>query len=205
MARIRSVKPSIWGDDRFARLSRDARLTCLGLISNADDAGRFYASPGAILGAVFPHDDLSTTQVRRWRDEIAATGMIELYTFHGQQYGRFPRWKRHQRIDKPQPSALPSPPDADEPSNGSASDSTNGSGNHSTPEGKGKEVTTPPDPPTGGKPCREHKRRRGGCEACRLGVPYVGFGSRPLAAVCALHSTPQPCISCAADKKAGAL
>lgn len=65
--------------------------------------------------------------------------------------------------------------------------------------------TTPPDPPTGGKPCRDHKRRRSGCEACRLGVPYVGFGSRPLAAVCALHSTPQPCISCAADKKAGAL
>lgn len=120
MARIRTMKPTIWGDERFARLGRDARLLCLGLISNADDAGRFIATPGAILGAVFPHDDLSSPKIRQWRDEIAAAGLIQLYDVAGRQYGHFPGWEKHQRIDRPQPSSLPPPPGRDS-SNGSTS------------------------------------------------------------------------------------
>ena len=109
MARIRTIKPSFWSDLAVARLRRDARLLCIGLISFSDDEGRFLASPSAIGGYVFPHDELPAKTVRQWRDEVAASGLIELYEVDGMEFGWFPKWKKHQRISKPQPSILPAP------------------------------------------------------------------------------------------------
>lgn len=109
MARIRTVKPSFWSDPGVSALRRDARLMLVGLISSADDEGRFIASATAIGGYVFPHDDLPAKTVRQWRDEIAKTGVIVLYSVDGLEYGWFPNWKKHQRISKPQPSIIPGP------------------------------------------------------------------------------------------------
>ena len=41
--RIRTIKPSFWGSPTIAPLSRDARLVAIGLMSYADDDGRFLA------------------------------------------------------------------------------------------------------------------------------------------------------------------
>lgn len=110
MARIRTVKPSFWADEAVADLSRDARLLLIGLISFSDDEGRFLASTAAISGYVFPHDDLPAAKVRKWLDEIEATGIVRLYSVNRREYGVFPKWTSHQRISKPQTSAFPSPP-----------------------------------------------------------------------------------------------
>jgi hypothetical protein len=107
MARIRTVKPSFWSDPDVVALRREARLLLIGLISMADDEGRFVATTNAIAGYVFPHDELPAATIRRWRDEIAKAGIIELYTIDRFQYGHFPNWKRHQRISKPQSSLIP--------------------------------------------------------------------------------------------------
>ncbi len=82
----------------------------IGLISSADDEGRFVATTSAIAGYVFPHDELPAATIRRWRDEIAKSGVIELYRVDVLEYGHFPHWKQHQRISKPQPSLIPAPP-----------------------------------------------------------------------------------------------
>lgn len=110
MPRIRTIKPSFWGDEAVADLSRDARLVLVGLISSADDEGRFLASHSAIAGYLFPHDDIAPTKLRRWLDEIEATGIVRFYSVNRREYGAFPNWKKHQRISKPQPSTLPEPP-----------------------------------------------------------------------------------------------
>ena len=110
MARIRSIKPSIWTDGRFISLSRDVRLFVIGMISHADDEGRLFASVAKLAGDVFPADELKPAVVRQWRDEIAATGMIVVYQVNGVEYAYFPNWSKHQRISKPQPSILPVPP-----------------------------------------------------------------------------------------------
>lgn len=107
MARIRSLKPSFWSDPAVCSLRRDARLMLVGIISSADDEGYFMASATAIGGYVFPHDDLPAKTIRQWRDEIAKTGVILLYSVDGLEYGHFPNWKKHQRISKPQPSIIP--------------------------------------------------------------------------------------------------
>ncbi|MCU1592438.1 MAG: hypothetical protein JWP11_3694 [Frankiales bacterium] len=113
MARIRSIKPSIWTDERFIDLGRDARLLFLGMISHADDAGRLVASGAALIGAVFPHDDISPRNVEKWRDEIATSGLITVYRAGRGTYAHLHGWHRHQRIQKPQPSTLPAPPVSD--------------------------------------------------------------------------------------------
>lgn len=109
MARIRSLKPSFWSDESVAEMSLEARLLTIGLISFADDEGRFLASTTAVAGYVFPHDRFPSSKVQRWMDEVERTGIVRLYTVRGREYGVFPHWN-HQRINRPTPSVLPAPP-----------------------------------------------------------------------------------------------
>jgi hypothetical protein len=111
MARIRSVKPSFWGDEKVAELSRDARLLFLGLVSMADDDGRFLASHQAIAGYVFPNDeDVTIRKLAAWLEEIKCQGMVTIYDKGRIRYGAIPKFRNHQRISHPQPSTLPPPP-----------------------------------------------------------------------------------------------
>ena len=109
MARIRTIKPSFWGSSDTAQLSRDARLLALGVISMADDDGRFLASPTAINGYVFPNDDISNARINRWLEELTTTGFVHLYTDNGVRYGVLPSWHAHQKINRYTPSLLPEP------------------------------------------------------------------------------------------------
>lgn len=110
MARIRSLKPTIWTDSGFINLSRDARLLLIGMISHADDDGRLVGSASALIGSVFPHDDVTPKQVEKWRDEIAASGIAVVYTSGRGTYVALPNWRKHQRIQKSMQSTLPEPP-----------------------------------------------------------------------------------------------
>jgi hypothetical protein len=109
MARIRTIKPSFWGSRPVARLSRDARLVAIGLISFADDDGRFLASTATINGYVFPNDELPNAKVRKWIDECMATALVHEYEVDGIRYGCLPTWHEHQVINRYTPSSLPEP------------------------------------------------------------------------------------------------
>lgn len=111
MARIRSLKPSFWTDERVIDCSRDARLLLVGMISHADDDGRLVGSAPALIGAIFPHDDMTVRQVERWRDELATVGLVTVYTAGRGTYICLPGWNKHQRIPKRYPSTLPQPPE----------------------------------------------------------------------------------------------
>ncbi|HEY8663147.1 MAG TPA: hypothetical protein VIL68_05975 [Propionibacteriaceae bacterium] len=115
MARIRTIKPSFWA--ACGHMSRDARLLAVGLISMADDAGRFVATQQAILGYVFPLDtDIKPAKLTCWLNEVTDKRpshdrpLVEMYTIDGVPYGYFPKYRKHQRINRPQPSSLPCPP-----------------------------------------------------------------------------------------------
>ncbi len=110
MARIRTIKPSFWSDSKVAALTMEERLLLVGLISSADDAGRFVATTSAISGYVFPLDEVPTAKLKRMLAAIGKTGIVVFYAVNGRQYGYLPRWRKHQVISKPQPSQLPEPP-----------------------------------------------------------------------------------------------
>lgn len=109
MARIRTTKPSFWGSGTVAKLSRDARLLTLGLISFADDDGRFLGSTTAINGFVFPNDELPAAKVRKWVTEVIGVGLIHEYESDGVRYGCFPSWHEHQVINRYTTSQFPLP------------------------------------------------------------------------------------------------
>ena len=108
-ARIRTMKPSFWGSPEVAGMSRDARLLTLGLISNADDDGRFLASIAAISGSVYPNDELPPSRVRAWLTEVIDSGMVHQDRCGAVVYGCFPSWHKHQVINRYTPSTLPEP------------------------------------------------------------------------------------------------
>lgn len=109
--RIRSIKPEMWHDERVCALSRDARLLLLGLVTMADDEGRFRARRSQIHGHVFPADDDALMMVDAWIEEIKNQGIVVFYVVDGTPYGAFRHWKKHQKINRPQSSELPAPPD----------------------------------------------------------------------------------------------
>lgn len=106
----RPLKTAFWSDDKVCRLTRDARLTLVGLITiHADDEGRFLATPQAIGGALFPHDDLPPARIKRWLSEIEREGMVVIYRVNGGTYGWLRTWHRHQSPPHPTPSTIPAP------------------------------------------------------------------------------------------------
>lgn len=109
MARIRSVKPDYWEDEKIAALCRDSRLLFIGLWNHADDEGRMRANPRYVKSKVFPYDD--DVDVACMLAELSRMRLICLYKSGCQEYLWVRNFKRHQKIDRPQPSQLPAPPE----------------------------------------------------------------------------------------------
>ena len=80
----------------------------IGLMSFADDDGRFPASQSAICGYVFPFDNISSSKFNKWLSETQEN-IIHLYEVDGLLYGCIPSWHNHQKINRYTPSTLPEP------------------------------------------------------------------------------------------------
>ena len=111
MARKRMISPDIWGDDKFGQIDPFSQLIFIGLISQADDDGKFRSDPRLTRGCLLPyHTNVKVSKVAAALKEIEATGMIHLYETDGQRYGHLPNWKEHQTICHPTPSKIPDCP-----------------------------------------------------------------------------------------------
>jgi hypothetical protein len=109
VARIRSIKPEFWSSEQVMECARDTRLLFIGLWNFVDDAGRMSFSPKQIKALIFPSDDLSVGQVTDMLEELCDRGLIETYEVSDKRYLAVTGWKKHQRIDKPQPARCPGP------------------------------------------------------------------------------------------------
>jgi len=139
MARIRTLKPECWEDERVGFVSRDARLLWVVLITMADDEGRFRAVPAMIAGHGFGYDDDALAGIPGWLQELQDVGLVLLYGGPGDSrnppespgpsrgpFGCLPKWSRHQRVNKPSPSRIPAAPEG----SGAAPDSAGEPGPH---------------------------------------------------------------------------
>jgi hypothetical protein len=108
--RIRTLKPEVWADEKIGQVSRDARLLFVGLITFADDDGRFRALHQAIVGHAFPYDQDAPRKLKGWLGELEQVSLIDLYEHAGTAYGLIPKFRDHQRISHPKESILPPPP-----------------------------------------------------------------------------------------------
>ncbi|MER2263517.1 hypothetical protein [Methylobacterium oxalidis] len=135
MARIRTIKPEYWTSEQIMECSTNARLMFIGLWNFCDDAGRMAASAKRIKASIFPSDDFTSHDVRRMLDELSANDLIHLYVVDGKEYLQVTGW-HHQKIDRPQKSKLPDPPEPISP-NGRRTFGVGREGNGR--EGKGEE------------------------------------------------------------------
>jgi hypothetical protein len=108
VARIRSIKPEFWTNERVMECSLPARLLFIGMWNFADDLGRMALAPRTIKAQVLPGDDISSDNILGMIEELSKSGLILLYEVDGREYIQIVGWQ-HQRIDKPQPGKCPGP------------------------------------------------------------------------------------------------
>jgi uncharacterized phage protein (TIGR02220 family) len=112
--RIRSIKPEFWTDKRVASWDPFTRLFFIGLWSAADDHGRGSAEPVRLGAELFPYDlsrDSRETlaKVSGALATLSEGSRIELYEAGGEVFYQIANWTRHQRVDKPGKSRIPTP------------------------------------------------------------------------------------------------
>jgi len=109
----RIIKESTFTSDRIAALSDFEFRLWVGLITQADDAGRGDARPAIIKGRVFPlRERVSMTDIDKALHALAAGGCVSLYTVGGKPYYQFPHWAEHQRVRDAKPK-YPGPEDGE--------------------------------------------------------------------------------------------
>lgn len=95
----RIIKESMCSSEKIAGLTDFEFRLWIGLITQADDAGRGDARPAIIKGRVFPfRERLSIKDIDAALQVLAAKGCVSLYTVDGKPYFLFPGWVKHQRV-----------------------------------------------------------------------------------------------------------
>ncbi|WP_328886144.1 hypothetical protein [Streptomyces sp. NBC_00316] len=109
MARIRTVKPDLFVNERVAACSVTAVVTYIGLFTQSDDHGRHRDNPAIIAGLLWPlRAEHTPVHVEEDLQHLADTGLICRYAgCDGKRYLHITGWYEHQKIDRPSQSRLP--------------------------------------------------------------------------------------------------
>lgn len=106
MARIRTIKPELWTDERLTECSLSARLLFIGMLNFADDNGNMRNSPKRLKMQVFPADNIDTTPLLA---ELLAQGVVVDYSVNEERFLHIKGFKKHQVINRPSKTDIPQP------------------------------------------------------------------------------------------------
>ena len=102
MARIRTIKPEFWQDEKMTPLSDVDRLLFLFLVSNADDCGRLLDKPVKIEADMFDGEHDRRQDVCDGLATLSRIGRIRRgKTASGQRIIEIVNWSKHQKVDHP--------------------------------------------------------------------------------------------------------
>lgn len=104
MARIRSLKPEFWTDEKVGECSVSARLLFLGALNFADDHGGLDRSAKQLKAQVFPYDNLDLEALVQ---ELLANGLWVEYEAGGKNYLHIIGFQKHQKIEKKSKPRVP--------------------------------------------------------------------------------------------------
>jgi hypothetical protein len=170
MARIRTIKPEMWTDERLTECSLSTRLMFIGLLNFADDNGNMTYSAKRIKMQIFPADNIDTQPMI---DELLTHGMLIEYSVNGEKFLNIKGFKKHQLINRPSKTSIPEP-NFSEHSLNTHGVLTDGM------EGNGRERSNTPLPPDGGgedfeKPENQPKTENSNPEKQKKEVEPSGF------------------------------
>ncbi|MFI9210270.1 hypothetical protein ACIGW7_19300 [Streptomyces sp. NPDC053253] len=109
MARIRTIKPEAFESEDLASVDVTAMVTFFGLLTQADDSGRFRDHPAIIAGRLWAlRADHTPANVAVDLEQLAGAGLICRYAgCDGNDYLHVVTWEKHQKIDRPSTSRRP--------------------------------------------------------------------------------------------------
>ena len=100
MARIRTIKPEFWEDEKLAKLPVHARLLFIGTWNFADDNGALLANPILMKSHIFPYEDIGISTISEWIDMLVENGMLIRTTYNGKDYLVIRKFLIHQKINR---------------------------------------------------------------------------------------------------------
>lgn len=98
MARLRTVKPEYWTDERVGEVSVTARLLFIGTWNFADDHGGLDRSAKQLKAQVFPYDAIDCEPLIQ---ELIGAGLLLEYEVGGKKYLHIKGFRTHQKVEKP--------------------------------------------------------------------------------------------------------
>lgn len=104
MARIRTVKPEIWTDEKVVECSIPARLLFIGMFNFADDNGNLVNSPKRIKMQIFPADVIDCEPLIK---ELITHGVLMEYSVNDVSYLNVKGFNKHQKINRPSKTNIP--------------------------------------------------------------------------------------------------
>lgn len=109
MARIRTIKPDYWTDEKIGSLKREERLMFIGLWNLADDQGVVKSNSSYIKGQLFSYDeDLRITSVNAWLASLTKARLLIPFTYKEEGYFLIRTFHEHQLINRPSKPKFPS-------------------------------------------------------------------------------------------------
>lgn len=116
------VYTNLWQNADFFKLSDRAKLLYIGLITVADDDGRFKANSLLLRSQIFPLDEkITQLDVRKWLNEVVRAGLVEVYRENSEYFGQHPNWHKYQSIRKDLYKQSKLPPNSSRKRHGSGS------------------------------------------------------------------------------------
>lgn len=104
MARIRSIKPDFWTDEKLTECSLSARLLFIGTWNFADDAGNLDRSAKQIKARIFPIDAIDCEPLIQ---ELIHQELLVEYSVGGKKYLHIHGFAKHQIINRPSRPSCP--------------------------------------------------------------------------------------------------
>jgi hypothetical protein len=98
MARIRSLHPGLFTDERYMALSFPARELIKGIWCESDDQGVFEWKPLTLKAKIMPVDAVDVVALL---EELAAGEFVSDFVYDGRRYGAVRNFRRFQRPKKP--------------------------------------------------------------------------------------------------------
>ncbi len=112
MPRNRMIKPEFWDDEKLGSVSRDARLTFIGMWNNSDDYGVVRGNSAWLKSRLYAYDDIKTQTFEKWLQELESIKVIISFTAgNDEKFYYIRKFLDHQTIKKPSQTRNPQPPE----------------------------------------------------------------------------------------------
>lgn len=105
MARNRMIKPEFWEDEKIGTLSLPARLLFLACLNFADDEGLIRWNSSYLNACAFVYDNFSENKIKKIMNELEKSKILQVFETKNHFFiAKIRNFKKHQKIDHPQPT-----------------------------------------------------------------------------------------------------